>query len=135
MDNSIKEENRMYPLLLKAHLALILLGFLSFLLRTYWGITSSVLLKNALAFKVHKLLTLLMLVSALALCLAIDQYPVTDAWLTEKLILLVAYVAFAMMAFRPAALAGQRYLFAGVACGLFATMLFIAKTHSPLLLG
>mgnify|MGYP001359820747 CR=1 FL=1 len=125
----------MYQLLLKAHLGLVLLGFLSFLLRTYWGVTSSALLKNALALKAHKLLTLLMLVSALALCFTIKQYPVTDAWLTEKLVLLAAYVVFAMMAFRPDALASQRYLLAGVASGLFAVMLFIAKTHTPLLLG
>jgi uncharacterized membrane protein SirB2 len=125
----------MYPLLLKAHLGLVLLGFLSFLVRTYWGVTSSTLLKNALAFKVHKLLTLLMLVSAFALCFMVKQYPITHAWLTEKLVLLLAYVAFAMMAFRPYALAGQRYVLAGVACGLFVTMLFIARTHAPLLLG
>jgi uncharacterized membrane protein SirB2 len=125
----------MYPLLLKAHLGLILLGFLSFLVRTYWGVTSSALLKNALALKAHKLLNLLMLLSAFALCFTINQYPIADAWLTEKLVLLVAYVALATMAFRPDVLARQRYVLAGVACGLFATMLFIAKTHTPLLLG
>lgn len=125
----------MYSILLKAHLLLILLSFISFLLRTFWGVKGSSMLENALAFKLHKVVTLLMLVSALALCLVVGQYPLTDAWLSEKLLLLVAYVGFAMLAFKPNMAATQRYVFGGIACGLFATMLFIAKTHSPLLLG
>ncbi|WP_107850659.1 SirB2 family protein [Oceanimonas marisflavi] len=125
----------MYQFLLKAHVALVVLGFLSFLLRTWWGVTHSARLHNALALKAHKLVTLLMLVSALALCVVIAQYPVTDAWLTEKLVLLVAYVAFAMMAFKPEVPARRRYVLAGIGCALFATILFIAKSHTPLLLG
>lgn len=125
----------MYSILLKAHLLLILLSFISFLLRTFWGVKGSSMLENALAFKLHKVVTLLMLVSALALCLVVGQYPLTDAWLSEKLLLLVAYVGFAMLAFKPNMAAKQRYIFASIACGLFATMLFIAKTHSPILLG
>ncbi|MDP5292505.1 SirB2 family protein [Oceanimonas sp. CHS3-5] len=125
----------MYQLLLKAHLVLVVLGFLSFVLRTWWGVTGSARLHNALALKAHKVVTLLMLISALGLCLVIGQYPVTDAWLTEKLLLLVAYVAVAMLAFRPVAPARQRYVLAGISCGLFATMLLIAKSHTPLLLG
>ncbi|QSX37825.1 SirB2 family protein [Shewanella sedimentimangrovi] len=125
----------MYPILLKAHLALVALAFLSFLLRTYWGLRKPVMLDNAMAFKAHKLLTLLMLLSAFALCIAVGQYPVADAWLTEKLALLVIYVGFAMAAFRPRAAAPQRLVLGGIASGLFVLMLVIAKTHSPLLLG
>ncbi|MCE9687138.1 MULTISPECIES: SirB2 family protein [Shewanella] len=125
----------MYPLLLKLHLGLVSLCFLSFLLRTYWGLAHSAMLASVPALKAHKLVTLLMLLSALALCVAVGQYPITDAWLTEKLLLLAAYVGFAMLAFKPYALAKQRYIFAGIACGLFAVILIIAKSHSPLLLG
>nr|WP_244292131.1 SirB2 family protein [Vibrio cidicii] len=91
----------MYLLLLKAHVGLILLSFLSFALRTYWGYRGSVWLESELAFKAYKVITLTMLLSALVLCVTINQYPFTDAWLTEKLLLLVAYVACAMLAFKP----------------------------------
>ncbi|MGF1757724.1 SirB2 family protein [Photobacterium sagamiensis] len=125
----------MYSLILKAHLVLIILSFLSFVLRTWWGIKGSALLHNELALKAHKVITLLMLISALVLCFMISQYPFVDSWLTEKLGLLVAYVAFAMMAFRPQISAKSRYIFASIACGLFLTMFVIAKSHSPILLG
>ncbi|WP_107242668.1 SirB2 family protein [Photobacterium frigidiphilum] len=40
---------------------------------------------------------LTILVSSLILCFLSSQYPFVDTWLTEKLVLLVAYVDFAML--------------------------------------
>lgn len=125
----------MYSIILKAHLVLIILSFLSFVLRTWWGIKESALLHNQLALKAHKVITFLMLISALVLCIMISQYPFVDTWLTEKFALLIAYVAFAIMAFRPQISSKSRYIFASIASGLFLTMFVIAKSHSPLLLG
>lgn len=125
----------MYELTVKLHLLLILLSFASFLLRTLWGFQGSALLNNEVALKAHKVITLLMLLSALVLCFFIGQYPFLDAWVTEKLILLIAYVAFAILAFRPAISKKSRYIFASIASGLFVMMFVIAKLHTPLLLG
>ncbi|MCJ2376048.1 SirB2 family protein [Vibrio sp. ZSDZ34] len=125
----------MYTLLIKAHLALIVLSFISFLLRTLWGFKGSPLLENKLAFAAHKAITLTMLISALILCFMINQYPFVDAWLTEKLMLLIAYVAFAMLAFKPSITAKTRSILASVTCFLFVMIFYIAKLHTPVLLG
>ncbi|MBH9741750.1 hypothetical protein CJ419_18900 [Vibrio navarrensis] len=124
----------MYLLLLKAHVGLILLSFLSFALRTYWGYRGSAWLESELAFKAHKVITLTMLLSALVLCVTINQYPFTDAWLTEKLLLLVAYVACAMLAFKPKLNRQLRTVFTSVTCILFVMIFYIAKTHAPIVL-
>lgn len=124
----------MYLLLLKAHVGLILLSFLSFALRTYWGYRGSAWLESELAFKAHKVITLTMLLSALVLCVTINQYPFTDAWLTEKLLLLVAYVACAMLAFKLKLNRQLRTVFTSVTCILFVMIFYIAKTHAPIAL-
>lgn len=124
----------MYPLLLKAHIALIVLSFVSFILRTWWGFKGSALLENKLAFVVHKAITLTMLISALILCFMINQYPFADAWLTEKLVLLVAYVAFAMLAFKPTLSTKTRSVLASITCIIFVMIFYIAKLHTPIVL-
>lgn len=124
----------MYTLLLKAHLGLILLSFLSFLLRAIWGYKGSRLLESKPAFMVHKVITLAMLASALALCFTISQYPFADAWLTEKLALLVAYVVFAMLAFKPKLSPKVRSVYVSVTCVIFVMIGYIAKSHTALFL-
>jgi|TARA_B110000238_G_scaffold196948_1_gene238609 uncharacterized membrane protein SirB2 len=42
----------------------------------------------------------LLLVSAATLCLLIKQYPLVDAWVTEKLIALVMYVFMVTLALK-----------------------------------
>ncbi len=125
----------MYQLIIKLHLLLIFASFASFLLRTWWAFTGSHWLQSDKAFKVHKVVIMLMLLSALGLSFMAGLYPFMDAWVTEKFILLIAYVAFAMLAFRPAITNKSRYIFASVASGLFVTIFLIAKMHTPVILG
>jgi len=124
----------MYGLFLKAHLGLILLSFVSFLLRTWWGYKGSSLLASKLAFMLHKLITLAMLASAFVLCFMVSQYPFSEAWLTEKLLLLIAYVVFAMLAFQPELSPKVRSVFASVTCVIFVMIGYIAKSHTAIFL-
>ncbi|MGR2951075.1 SirB2 family protein [Vibrio vulnificus] len=121
----------MYLLLLKAHIGLIVLSFFSFALRAYWGFKMSTWLMKEWPLKVHKVITLVMLISAIALCLTISQYPFADTWLTEKLLLLVSYVG---LAFKPQLNRQLRMVFTSVTCILFVMIFYIAKTHVPILL-
>ncbi|MCG6272726.1 SirB2 family protein [Vibrio vulnificus] len=91
----------MYLLLLKAHIGLIVLSFFSFALRAYWGFKASTWLMKEWPLKVHKVITLVMLISAIALCLTISQYPFADTWVAERLLGLVAEVGCAQLAFKP----------------------------------
>lgn len=124
----------MYPLLLKAHLALLLISLLSFALRTFWAIKGSAAINNEIYFKIHKLLNIILILSGFALCFAIDQYPFIDAWLTEKLILLFAYVGFAMLAFKPQMNLKVRQFCIAVTMLFFVTIFYIAKTKVALII-
>ncbi|MGR5219482.1 SirB2 family protein [Vibrio parahaemolyticus] len=125
----------MYTLILKSHLALILLSFISFLLRAWWGYKESALMENKFALAMHKLLTLLMLLSAGMLCVTINQYPFVDSWLTEKFLLLIAYVGSAMLVFRPNQSKTSRTVLASLTCVIFVAIFAIGKLHTPLILG
>ena len=122
----------MYAILLKAHLALVMLSLLSFILRTSWAYFYPHLLANELALKAHKVVTLLLLLSALLLCITLGQYPLLDPWLTEKLLLLGLYVAGAMMAFNPKLPSILRSVFVAIASVCFVLIFVIAKTHSAI---
>jgi uncharacterized membrane protein SirB2 len=41
-----------------------------------------------------------LLLSGLALCFIIQQFPFVDPWLTEKIIAVAAYIALGIMAFK-----------------------------------
>lgn len=74
----------------------------------------------------------LLLVAALLLAMIIGQYPFAQAWLTAKVLLLVAYIALGILAFR-----AGRPLKVRLACWLlalatFAFIISIARTRSPL---
>lgn len=122
----------MYPLLLKAHLALLLISLLSFALRTFWAIKGSKYINNVILFKIHKVLNLVLILSGFALCVTINQYPFVDAWVTEKFVLLLAYVGFAMLAFKPQMNLRVRQLCIGVTMLFFVTIFYIAKTKVAL---
>jgi len=122
----------MYPLLLKAHLALLVISLLSFALRTFWAIKGSELINNAIFFKIHKVLNLVLILSGFALCVTINQYPFIDGWVTEKFVLLFAYVGFAMLAFKPKVNLKVRQFCIAVTMVFFVTIFYIAKTKVAL---
>ncbi|MGF1747689.1 SirB2 family protein [Vibrio cionasavignyae] len=125
----------MYSLILKAHVALVLLSFISFLLRAMWGFNASALIENKFALAMHQLLTFMMLISALLLCLTIKQYPFVDPWLTEKFILFIAYVGSAMLVFRPHQSRQSRAILTSLTCIIFTLIFVIGKLHAPVVLG
>lgn len=124
----------MQPLLLKAHLLILLLSVLSVALRTFWAIRGNEIIHNQMLLKLHKLVSLLVILSGFALCVAIEQYPFVNGWVTEKFVLLFAYVAFAMLAFKPVMNLNLRKGFIGLTVILFSVIFYIAKAKVGLVL-
>ena len=71
----------------------------------------------------------LLLLSAVVLMFNAGQYPFVDAWLTEKLIWLVAYIVLSIMALKPALPVGLRVLLFAAASMAFAFAYASAKHH------
>jgi uncharacterized membrane protein SirB2 len=74
----------------------------------------------------------LLLSTALWMAFLIGQYPFFDAWLTAKVLALVAYVLLGMRALSPKTQQGQRlpYFVAALLCVTY--IVGVAITHSPL---
>lgn len=125
----------MYTLLVKTHVTLALLSFISFIIRAWWGFSHSALVENKFALVIHQILTVFMLISAGTLCLMLDQFPFVNGWLTEKLSLFIVYAFSTMLLFQLTLKRRIRVLLIIVTCGIWLTIFTIGKAHTPLLFG
>lgn len=73
-----------------------------------------------------------LLASAVAMVMMIRQYPFVASWLTAKLIALLAYIGLGMMALRHGATRRTRIAAWLAAQAVFAYIVFVALTRSPL---
>jgi uncharacterized membrane protein SirB2 len=90
----------MYMAYKHIHLLMVVLSVSFLLIRFAMSLKPAALLQHKF-FKIapHVIDTLLLL-SAVMLMLTLQQYPFVHAWLTEKFIAVLAYIALAVMAFR-----------------------------------
>jgi uncharacterized membrane protein SirB2 len=90
----------MYEIVKHLHLTTVVLSVVLFLLRFVLNILQSPMLQKRWLKILPHLVDTLLLVSAATLCLLIKQYPLVDAWVTEKLIALVMYVFMVTLALK-----------------------------------
>ena len=73
----------------------------------------------------------LLFLTGILLMFATSQYPISQDWLTVKLILLVGYIMFGIKAMKVESVMKQRTYFASaILCVLL--LITVAKTHHPL---
>ncbi|MFT5138265.1 MAG: putative membrane protein SirB2 [Arenicella sp.] len=116
-----------YSALKHSHIGIAYLSILLFIIRF-------ALFKFKPALKSNKLLKILphiidtfLLIFAVWLCTIISQYPLTDHWLTAKVIGLVGYIGFGTIAIKQ----GKTWAFVAALVS-FAYIFGAAKTHSAL---
>ena len=116
-----------YSALKHSHVGIAYLSIILFILRF-------ALFKFMPAFKSNKLLKILphiidtfLLIFAIWLCVMIGQYPLTDHWLTAKVLGLVGYISFGTIAIKR----GKNWAFIA-ALASFAYIFGAAKSHSAL---
>ena len=73
-----------------------------------------------------------LLASAIALTVVTNQYPLADAWLTAKVVLLVVYIGLGIIALRPSRPKPVRLGASAAAIGVFLFIVSIARAHDPL---
>jgi uncharacterized membrane protein SirB2 len=124
----------MWTLIKHLHIALALLSFGGFMLRGGLMLMESRLLNRPLFRRGPHLVDSLLLASGVALAWQTQQYPfVNSYWLTAKMLALLAYIGFGMIALnygrsRPLRLAA---LCVAIGCGAY--MIATALQHNPLL--
>lgn len=90
----------MYEIVKHTHLTAIALSVLLFLLRFVLNALQSPMLQKKWLKILPHIVDTLLLVSAVALCIMLQQYPFVDAWVTEKLMSLVMYIFMVTLALK-----------------------------------
>ncbi|MEM7359554.1 MAG: SirB2 family protein [Pseudomonadota bacterium] len=123
----------MYLLIKNAHIAFALISISMFVVRAIWSIKGSELLSKPLVRTVPHLNDSLLLACAIYLMVTSDQYPIQQAWLSVKLLALVAYIAVGHIAIKSGRTPSARFFASLVAVAIFSYIFSVALTKSPTL--
>ena len=115
-----------------AHMTLALISFVGFIVRSFWAAQGSDLLQKKWVKISPHIIDTILLLSAIGLMVLIKVYPFTaaGAWLTAKLIALIAYIVFATFTLKKSKTRLSRLGFFTAAILSFAYIAFTAKTHA-----
>ena len=108
-----------------------MLSITGFVLRGIWMLQGSPLLKARATRIVPHVVDTLLLGSAIALALRIAQYPFVHAWLSAKVLALLAYIVLGSIALKYGKTRRVRVLSFGLALAVFLYMVLVAVTRSP----
>lgn len=121
-----------YLLLKNIHVLAVCLSISGYVVRGSWMCMESPMLNRPWVRILPHIVDTVLLVSAVALAMTIHQYPFVHAWLTAKVIGLLLYIGFGMVALRRGKTKRQRImaLFASIAA--FGYIVTVALSKSPL---
>jgi uncharacterized membrane protein SirB2 len=120
--------------ILKAvHVSSALLSIFGFVLRGAWMLQGSARLKARATRILPHVVDTVLLVSAIALAVRSAQYPLGQAWLTAKVLALLAYIALGSIALKYGKTRHVRVLSFCLALAVFVYIVLVAITRSPVL--
>ena len=122
-----------YMALKHLHLMCVALTFLSFSVRGVGMLMQARWLEQRWVRIAPHIIDTLLLLSAIGLVITLQQYPFVHAWLTEKFLAVLAYIALGVMAFKGRTAAIRWICFLG-ALGWLGLVLRVAMTKQPVFL-
>lgn len=122
-----------YLVLKNVHVACVILSYALFFVRGVWMIRASPLLGRRWVKIVPHAIDTLLLASAIAMAVMIQQYPFVHAWLTAKVAGLVVYIGLGMIALRRGKTPRARIAAWIAAQAVFLYIVAVALTRSALL--
>jgi uncharacterized membrane protein SirB2 len=114
------------------HVTCVAASYTLFFLRGMWLMQGSPVMRQRWVKIVPHVTDTLLLASAIALAIAIRQYPGTDAWLTAKVVGLLLYIGLGMIAFRFSKTRRSRTAAWVAAQLVFFYIVAVALTRNPL---
>lgn len=121
----------LYPALKLLHVGAVAVTTFGFVLRGLWMLGDSPLLRHPLTRVLPHLNDTLLLAAGIGLAAMLHQYPFADAWLTAKLLALLAYIGLGTIALRRGRTKRIRVLAFGGALLALAYLVAAALTRSP----
>ena len=122
-----------YLLLKHLHVTCVVLSGAGFALRAYWMLAGSPLLLHRLTRSLPHLVDTLLLGSALLMAWMSGQYPFVHGWLTAKVLGLLAYIGFGIMALKRGRTRAVRLRFVVLAVLAYTYIVSVALSRNPLL--
>lgn len=119
-----------YLILRHLHMTLVAISVFSFVFRWSLSLNRSPMLQRHWIRIIPHINDTLLLLSALALCVIIKQYPFVSGWLTAKLLLLVGYVIAGSFAIKRSKTQRGRIIAGVIALLLVFQMIGVAINHS-----
>jgi uncharacterized membrane protein SirB2 len=120
-----------YPWVKSLHVACVILSLAGFAARGALMLAGSPLLNARWVRVAPHVVDTLLLASAAWLAWALQQYPFVHGWLTAKVLGLLAYIGFGMVALRRGRTKGIRATFFALALASAAYVVWVALTRDP----
>ena len=125
----------MWSIIKHLHIALVLLSVSGFVLRGILMLVESRLLQQRWIKRLPHIVDTLLFASGIFLAWSSHQYPfVNSYWLTSKMLALIAYIGFGMLALNYGKNRVIRGISMVVACACAAYMIATAMSRNPLVL-
>ncbi len=121
-----------YLILKMIHVTCVAASYSLFFVRGVWMFMESPLLSKRWIRIVPHLIDTGLLASAIAMAVAVRQYPFSADWLTAKLLALICYIVLGMVALRFARTRGMRLAAWLAAQAVFFYIVAVAVTRNPL---
>ena len=121
-----------YPQIRLVHITCVILSGSLFALRGLMRLAGSAGYRHALLRYLSWTIDTTLLTAAFMLMTVTHQYPIANAWLTVKVLLVVVYIALGMRALREGGTRRAHAWSYAAALLVFAVVVRIARTHDPL---
>lgn len=121
-----------YPVLKIIHVSCVAASYSLFFVRGVWMLLESPRRHKRWVRIVPHIIDTGLLASAIAMAVAIRQYPFSADWLTAKLLALICYIALGMVALRYARTRGMQFTAWLAAQAVFFYIIAVAVTRNPL---
>ena len=112
------------------HMSTAFISISLFILRGLWVYRGSPMMNKKWVKIVPHINDTILLITAVVLALAIQQYPFVDSWLTAKFIALIIYIILGMFALKRAKELKNKMIFFILSLIVFAYIVSVALTHS-----
>ncbi len=112
------------------HMSTALISISLFLLRGFWVLQGSSMMKKKWVKIVPHVNDTILLVTAIILAMMIQQYPFVDAWLTAKFVALLVYIVLGMFALKRAKEIKNKILFFVLALVMFSYIVGVALNRT-----
>ena len=112
------------------HMSTAFISISLFLVRGFWVYRSSPMMTKKWVKIVPHVNDTILLITAIILAITIQQYPITDGWLTAKISALIIYIVLGMFALKRAKEMKNKIVFFILALLTFGYIVGVALTRS-----